>query len=278
MAFQELRRVLPSPLPGCLVLQMSGARSYPRHSHDQHGIGLIERGGQRSASGRGPVEAVAGQLISVNPGEVHDGQALDECGRSWRMLYLDPALFAELTVELRGRDGSVPLTPPVLEHAQLRVALLALFAALDAAQPALAVETLLLQCLAKLLPSAGAALQRPQAPAAVARARELLLADLRQTPGLAALAQACELSRFQLLRGFSHSYGLPPHAYLLQQRLALARRLIQAGSLLADAAADAGFADQSHMHRAFVRCLGFTPGAYRAAISFKTARHPSASI
>ncbi len=32
-------------------------RSFPRHMHDQFGIGVIERGAQKSASGRGIVEA-----------------------------------------------------------------------------------------------------------------------------------------------------------------------------------------------------------------------------
>jgi len=282
MAFQELRRVLPSSLPGCLALQMSGARSYPRHSHDQHGIGLIERGGQRSASARGPVEARAGELITVNPGEVHDGRALDAQGRQWRMLYLEPALFASCSAALRPQLGDALLTPPVLAHAGLRAALQRLFTAMEqgAMSSALLLETLLLESLAQLLPACGAMPlhSRAAAPLEVARARERLLADPQRAPGLDELAQASGLSRYQLLRSFARAYGLPPHAYLLQHRLALARRLIAHGAGLAEAAGAAGFADQSHMHRAFVRCLGVTPGTYRAAISFKTARHPPVSI
>ena len=74
------------------------------------------------------------------------------------------------------------------------------------------------------------------------------------------------LSRFQLLRGFAHEMGLPPHAYRMQRRVVLARQLIARGAALADAAASAGFADQSHMTRAFVRLLGVTPASYAAAM------------
>jgi AraC-like DNA-binding protein len=42
-----------------------------------------------------------------------------------------------------------------------------------------------------------------------------------------------------------------------------ARLLIRGGATLAAAANQAGFADQSHMTRAFVRQFGFTPGAWR---------------
>ena len=38
------------------------------------------------------------------------------------------------------------------------------------------------------------------------------------------------------------------------------------GSSLADAAAEAGFADQSHMHRILLARHGFTPGAYAGAL------------
>lgn len=73
------------------------------------------------------------------------------------------------------------------------------------------------------------------------------------------------ISKYQVLRRFQKAYGLPPHAWLLQQRAERARRLIRDGSGLALAATSAGFADQSHMTRVFVRQFGFTPGAWRRA-------------
>jgi AraC-like DNA-binding protein len=48
------------------------------------------------------------------------------------------------------------------------------------------------------------------------------------------------------------------------RRLALARAAIASGTSLADAAATAGFADQSHMTRHFKRAYGLTPGRWAA--------------
>jgi AraC-like DNA-binding protein len=84
---------------------------------------------------------------------------------------------------------------------------------------------------------------------------------------LAELASLSGVSRFQLLRGFAREVGITPHAYLVQQRVRLARRLLADGEAPAQAAIQAGFADQSHMTRAFVRQLGITPSRYRAAIA-----------
>lgn len=68
-----------------------------------------------------------------------------------------------------------------------------------------------------------------------------------------------------MLRGFVRATGLTPHAYLMQRRIGLARRLIARGLPLAEAAAASGFADQSHMTRAFGRAYGLSPGAYARA-------------
>ncbi|WP_232090503.1 LysE family transporter [Billgrantia diversa] len=48
-----------------MALSLASTRVFPRHSHDQYGIGLIAAGGQRSWSGIGRVDAMAGDIITV---------------------------------------------------------------------------------------------------------------------------------------------------------------------------------------------------------------------
>jgi AraC-like DNA-binding protein len=48
------------------------------------------------------------------------------------------------------------------------------------------------------------------------------------------------------------------------RRLDLVRRLMLTGASLADVAAHAGFADQSHMTRQFTRAFGMPPARWRA--------------
>jgi AraC-like DNA-binding protein len=73
------------------------------------------------------------------------------------------------------------------------------------------------------------------------------------------------MSRFRLYRAFRQQLGLSPQAYLLQQRLALARRLLRSGQPPAQAALAAGFFDQSHLNRWFGRAFGVTPAGYARA-------------
>lgn len=89
-------------MPGIQAVAADTSQAFGRHTHAQFGVGLIERGAQRSASGRGMVEAGAGDIITVNPGEVHDGAPLGEGGRRWCMLYLDPGLLERLAADVAG--------------------------------------------------------------------------------------------------------------------------------------------------------------------------------
>ena len=63
--------ITPCGLAGVTAVQADSHHIFPRHFHDQFGIGTVERGAQKSLSGRGIVEAIAGDTITVNPGEVH---------------------------------------------------------------------------------------------------------------------------------------------------------------------------------------------------------------
>lgn len=264
-------RMPRSHMDGITAVLASTRHAYPRHSHDTYGIGLFDQGAQRSSSGRGMVEAGPGTLVTVNPGEVHCGSPIGDGQRTWRMLYLDPALIARA---VQDSGGGGEFTRPVLDDARLHPWFERLFAAVTQGGPtaALAGEEALLALSTRLLRDGPRPLTPPPP---VALARTCIDDDPASPVSLGTLAALSGVSRFQLLRGFAAATGLTPHAYLIQRRLHLARRLIREGAPLAQAAAEAGFADQSHMTRLFSRCFGVTPAAYAravtpSAIPFKT--------
>ena len=253
---------LHRPAPGVLAISIDSAQAFPRHAHDTYGIGRIRRGAQRSWSAAGWVEAGPGDLVMVNPGEVHDGRPIDDLGRHWQMLYLDPGLVEAAAAETLPGGRPPPLWRPVARDAQLAAAFEWWHARLAADAGALACDEAQLALLATVFARHGAAVApRPESPS-IARARQRLDDDPANDPGLAALAGEAGLSRFQLLRAFARELDMTPHAYLVQRRLAVARSLLDAGETIADAAAAAGFADQAHLTRLFRRSLGFTPAAY----------------
>ncbi|MFH6782788.1 MULTISPECIES: AraC family transcriptional regulator [Methylobacterium] len=248
-------------------MSLASGRTFPRHGHDQLGIGVIVAGGHRSWSGRGLVEALAGDVITVNPGEIHDGAPVRAEPRTWRMLYVEPHLLDGLLCETV--SGPVEITRPAVSDPILAAAVSRLLAVLTAPTPdPLAVEETMVRTLTHLVARHGSRpMPRPEPPPFVTRALRRIEEAPDQPMTLAELAGLSGVSRFQLLRGFSRAVGTTPHAYLVQHRVRLARRLLAAGRSPAEAAAESGFADQSHLTRAFVRQFGVTPARTRAALA-----------
>jgi AraC-like DNA-binding protein len=230
-------------------------------------MGVLLHGAQRSWSGIGAVESAAGDTIMVNPGEMHDGLPVRGAERRWHMLYLDPDLVARELGDgtLRGAE----IARPSVRDPALARAFLGLFARVTATAPdPLALDEALLVCLARVRrrhwsEPAGALGLSPT----IRIAKERLDDRPAAATSLSDLAVLAGTSRFQLLRGFVRELGATPHAYLVQQRVRLARRLLAGGLSPAATALECGFADQSHMTRAFARQLGVTPGRYRAALA-----------
>ena len=83
---------------------------------------------------------------------------------------------------------------------------------------------------------------------------------------LAELAGVACLSPYHFIRVFARHTGLTPHAWLMQLRARKAGELLRQGAPIAQAAASAGFADQSHLNRTFKRLLGYTPGQFRNSV------------
>lgn len=257
---------LPTGLDGLVAMSLTSSRTFPRHAHDQYGVGLIVSGGHRSWSGIGRVDAVAGNIITVNPGEMHDGAPMAGTLRGWCMLYFDPTLVRQAL----GSDDDAELTRPALDDPLLKVLIRQMFGRLMTA-PAerLPADELSCQLLGAVFSRHGSRTvpDRQGIPGTIARVRQRL-DDAPQLPvSLSELAEMAGLSRYQLLRSFSRALGTTPHAYLLQRRVQKARSLIASGQALSQAALAAGFADQSHMSRAFNRQFGLSPGRYRRALA-----------
>ncbi|MFT4160036.1 AraC family ligand binding domain-containing protein, partial [Shinella sp.] len=145
-------QLFSTSIAGVEAVFADSRHSFARHSHDAYGVGVIERGAQRSASGRGMVEAGAGHTITVNPGEVHDGAPIGDAPRAWRMLYMQPAVVAAAARDIFEGRPRGEFHAPVLEDRRIAGLVSATLAALmDRAAAPLAAEERLFLLLAALL-------------------------------------------------------------------------------------------------------------------------------
>jgi AraC-like DNA-binding protein len=78
------------------------------------------------------------------------------------------------------------------------------------------------------------------------------------------IAAELDLSVSHFSRAFRASTGLPPHQWLLHQRVEAAKQLMTVRDLpLSEIAISAGFANQSHFTRVFSSVVGVSPGVWR---------------
>lgn len=269
MATEVARYWRHAAVPGVDLLRARYVtHRYGRHSHETYTFGLIEAGIEEFDYGGSLLRAGAGAVALLNPEVVHTGQAGAPGGWTYRVLYPEIDVVADVAAEL-GWPRATPAFPETVVYDARSAGLLR--AAHIAAEhgDSLASSSLLHAALAGLLAAharpAGGRRRPPssRAPLAVRQARELLTDCLADPPSLNELALATGLSPFALLRAFRSETGLPPHAYLNQQRVRLARSLLDSGVAPAEVAVHAGFADQAHLTRHFKRVVGVPPGAYQ---------------
>lgn len=79
------------------------------------------------------------------------------------------------------------------------------------------------------------------------------------------LAAAVGVSPYHFLRTFAQDTGLTPHGYQQQVRVSFGLQRLRQGVPSAEAANDAGYADQSHFIRALKRTYGITPSLVQRA-------------
>jgi AraC family transcriptional regulator len=105
-------------------------------------------------------------------------------------------------------------------------------------------------------------------PWQVKRACERLESDLTGKITLQQIAAEFDLSVSHFSRAFRISTGLPPHQWLLRQRVSAAKHLMTVRDLsLSEIAMSAGFANQSHFTRVFSTLVGVSPGVWRREVN-----------
>jgi AraC-like DNA-binding protein len=246
---------------------------YERHSHDGYAIGVTESGVQAFTCRGGLHASTTGTVMVFNPDEPHDGRAGIPEGFTYRMLYLHPDRVQRILEDARdGRPAALPFSrAPLIRDRVLAGSVRALHEALSSGAGRLECEARLRDMCVRF--AAGHADDRltlrepPPRPnlAALRRVREFLHASLADDVTTDDLARIADMSRFHLCRAFARTFGLPPHAYQLQLRLAEAKRQLAAGQPAAQVAAAIGFADQSHLTKRFKGAFGITPGQFVAA-------------
>lgn len=241
--------------------------SFAPHMHESFALGVIEHGTETFSYRKATHFASAGEIVLINPGEMHTGSAAFEQGWTYRMLYPSASLLQHAVSEIVGRQCDIPFfIEPVVSDPTMANQIKKLHMVFEDVTSKLERESQLLWTLAQLIVRHADTRPVPNIATkeygSVQRVRAYIEDYYAENMSLEQLARLAKLSPFHLLRTFRDIVGLPPHAYLTHIRVMQAKQLLRIGVPLVDVALLVGFADQSHFTKHFKRIVGVSPGLY----------------
>jgi AraC family transcriptional regulator len=254
-----IRRAVPG-----FVLTELRHRSPSRNASHEHGRAYFSRltsGSYRERDAGGEISYSLGS-VRFHPAAYRHGDEVGPGGARFLCVEIEEDAFPDISSSKR-----VPrLAPPASETARLASAI---SRELRLGGPAsdIVLEGFALQMLGEFarLPS------EERVPAWLRRVAERLREESARPLRLGELAAGAGVHPVHLARSFRRHYHRSIGEEMRRHRVEAVRAAIARGNVsLCDAAADAGFADQSHMSRVFRRVVGMSPREYRVRFGPKS--------
>lgn len=244
---------------------------FENHFHEDYVIGLVEAGERRLSCKNREYDLRAGDVLLFQPEENHactqsDGGALD-----YRGLIIPKSVMLAAVEKATGRRLKPEFTENVIRDDETARALRRLHQAVMREKGETDGEEALLRLISILLRRYGQAewVGAPTYTREIEKACGWIRLHFSEKTDLRQLGRSVGLSQSTLLRAFVREKGITPYRYLETIRINAAKALLERGVSPAEAAAQTGFSDQSHMTRQFVSRIGLSPSAYRHIFSDK---------
>ena len=253
----------PAQLPGVELYHAHISRyAFEPHTHEAFGIGAIELGAERFRYRGSQYVAPVNSIVTMNPDELHTGEAATADGWRYRMVYLEPQMLEEVTGVRHWWFSEV-----VRQDPQRSQRLCQLIYGLWHTDDPLAQQGLLLDVIDTFRPLAHHAPVIAEATHRFERVRDYLHDNYMHAVSLDELAQVASLSPYHFQRQFKAHFHVTPHQMLMAIRLWRAKAFLTHGMPAAEVAAATGLTDQSHLTRAFTRRYGITPVRYQKQVA-----------
>jgi len=235
-------------------------KNFTKHYHNTYTIGLTYKGVLKSYNSYESYESYEYSIRINNPGEVHSGKSKD-----WSHVNFYPNIdvmtniYEQIFLEKR--------TPyfkrHIIDNKILFFKLHNFFNSYFQKEDDILIESNLIDALSNLILTSIIYTKSYENifedKRIIKNTYEYINDEIDKKFTLENLASNVNLSKYHFLRLFKKEFGLTPHAFIVNERLNRANRLIQNGLSISQASIQVGFNDQSHYSRNFKKYFGYTP-------------------
>lgn len=251
---------------------------YNPHFHEEFSIGLIEEGQVVSLVNGRTFLLNSGELVLINPYDVHACNPLEGQKRTYSMLYIsadyclamDKDIFTKIDQHFQDSGSIIRNKKLISQYRLLNDILLSSKSFYTEKEEHL---QLFLVNLFYFLNSLDSVILKDSdfpfenSADPVALAKKFIDKNKLLNPTLSEIGEYAGVSRFHLIRRFRAETGITPHAYLLNKKISASKKLLASGLPLSAVAADLGFYDQSHFNRVFKSIVAATPYEFQKSLS-----------
>ncbi|MEC1803112.1 helix-turn-helix domain-containing protein [Bacillus altitudinis] len=237
-------------------------QKFPNHFHTYYVIGFIEDGQRRLVCQNQEYIIEKGDILLFNPYDNHACEQIDHRTLDYRCLNIEAGVLEKVF------QHKPHFKAPVFSQSELTKPLYDLHQMITEEAPALNKQETFYFFMKQLIEAYA---DTSEEKASATRANEQKVRDVQQyiethlteNISLDDLGELVSMNKYSLLRAFTKFRGITPYRYLQTVRVNFAKELLAQGVKPVDAAASAGFSDQSHLSHFFSEFIGLTPGQYQ---------------
>ncbi|MGG5317106.1 helix-turn-helix domain-containing protein [Enterococcus sp. AZ072] len=242
------------------------SQNFPNHFHDYYVIGLIEAGDRRLVVNQQEYMIGPGDLLTFNPYDRHSCEEISAGCLTYRCFNIKKGKMSHIMQEI----GAVEELPHFLQPVQKQPSTVDDFTRvhqLVMAEQEEGEKELLFYLLMEEFLQNFTSMEQTEplfAKQEVERVCDYLEQHYGEKITLDQLSEIAHLNKHSLVRNFTRYKGITPYRYLETLRIDKAKKLLEQGKSLLEAAQQTGFYDQSHFANYFNRLIGLTPSQYQS--------------